>query len=204
MKKLSILLVRHAESIANDLGIMLGQKENECKHLSIKGIRQAEDAGYKISKTEPKIDAIYSSNLARAYETAVMIGYSCEEDLKVHRNTGLKEMNLGIAEEMAVKEFIKNYPKETDIWREYGYPIGIEGQEDPKQLGERMYKAIQKIAKKEVNNNTICIVSHQLAITCLLILLLNNSKTTLQIGNCEYVHLTYDYDTDKLEIGYND
>lgn len=200
MDEINIILVRHVESMANEAGIILGQNENDKKHLSLKGIKQAKELGYKINKVVPNIDAIYSSELSRAYETAQIIAESVNKKITVHRYNGLNEMSLGVAEETSINEFKERYPIEAKTWINLGYPTQIKGQENPKNLSERMKNAIQEIAKKEQGKKVICIVSHQLAITCLLLSILNVNKISSEIGNGEYIHLTYNYSLSELKV----
>src|SRR4028119_1636696 len=63
-----LLLVRHGQSTANAMGVWQGQMEFP---LSEEGRRQAALAGRALAGAD--YDAIYSSPLARAYETAEII-----------------------------------------------------------------------------------------------------------------------------------
>lgn len=67
-----VYLIRHGESIGNELGIIQGQKNDFS--LTEKGRNQAKRIAEKLASE--KIDAIYSSDLKRAMETAEIIGNS--------------------------------------------------------------------------------------------------------------------------------
>ncbi|MEW6636961.1 MAG: histidine phosphatase family protein, partial [Actinomycetota bacterium] len=65
---LEIILVRHGQSTANASGVWQGQMEFP---LSDEGRHQARLAGRALA--EKRLDAIYSSPLSRAFETAEII-----------------------------------------------------------------------------------------------------------------------------------
>ena len=199
--KIDIILVRHAESIANEKNILIGQKEDENKNLSVKGIKQSKDVAYRIRYTQSMLDAIYSSELARAYKTARMIERSADVSLKVNKCSGLNEMYLGKAEGMLIEKFEKDYPDITKHWETFGYPEGIEGQEKKEEVANRMMDTIIDIANKEKGNRTICIVSHEIAIECLVNKITGNSRV-FKIDNGEFIHLSYYYNSKKLKLGY--
>ncbi|HHS48325.1 MAG TPA: 2,3-bisphosphoglycerate-dependent phosphoglycerate mutase, partial [Desulfurella acetivorans] len=63
-----LILVRHGQSIWNDKNLFTGWVDIP---LSQKGIFEALNAGEKLSKFD--IDIVYTSKLARAIETALII-----------------------------------------------------------------------------------------------------------------------------------
>ena len=67
--KTTLLFIRHGQSMANVSGVFAGQLDVSLSEL---GRKQAEELKeYLLSKY--KIDAIYSSDLSRAYEIALPI-----------------------------------------------------------------------------------------------------------------------------------
>ena len=69
---MKLYLIRHGESIGNELGISQGQRND--LSLTEKGRDQAKRIAKKLANE--KIDAIYSSDLKRANDTAEIIGKS--------------------------------------------------------------------------------------------------------------------------------
>ena len=69
-KRLRIYLVRHGQSEANVTETMSGHCPTPLTEL---GRAQAEAIGKKLLAIHPKVDFVYSSDLARASETAEII-----------------------------------------------------------------------------------------------------------------------------------
>lgn len=205
MKNLKILLVRHGESRANTEMYISGSLNTL---LSSKGIRQANDLGFNFWLKKVDIDAVYSSNLARAEETAERIRIfqykrveldenSKENELAklflVKKSSKLNEMSFGTIEGVDYKYLPKYVSKE---WDKYGYPISVPEQENPKDVLKRAVEGISEIAEKEKGSNRICIVTHGM----LLRILLEEYKGKIFdiINNAEYIEIEYNYDTKEL------
>ncbi|MDE1833653.1 MAG: histidine phosphatase family protein, partial [Candidatus Micrarchaeota archaeon] len=84
-----IIAVRHGETVENARGIVGGHIPGR---LNARGIAQAREAAEKLSRR--RIDAIYSSDLARAADTADIIAKR-HPRLKVVYVRALREKNLG-------------------------------------------------------------------------------------------------------------
>ena len=85
----TIIAVRHGETVENAKGLVGGHIPGK---LNSKGIAQAREAAEKLSRR--RIDAIYSSDLARAADTADIIAKR-HPHLKVVYVRALREKNLG-------------------------------------------------------------------------------------------------------------
>ncbi|HLC75368.1 MAG TPA: histidine phosphatase family protein [Candidatus Nanoarchaeia archaeon] len=85
---MKLILIRHGETIENQQKILQGQIQGT---LSALGKEQARAVAQTLAKE--KIDAIYSSDLARAADTAKEIGRVM--DIDVVFKTELRERNLG-------------------------------------------------------------------------------------------------------------
>lgn len=89
MKSVHLLLTRHGETIENRNHILQGQLPGT---LSLTGRQQAAGLAQKLASE--KIDAILCSDLARSYETAVIIG--APHGLTPVPSPLLREMDWGI------------------------------------------------------------------------------------------------------------
>ena len=157
MKKTKIILIRHGESLANAKRIYLGHTDWD---LSEKGKNQAEIAAEYL-KDEP-IDVIYSSDLIRAYNTAVP--HSRIHSLPIIPKIELREIYLGLWENRHIDDLEREYYDEFVIgWREnFGTCQTPEGESVP-HLARRIYDAVMSVAK-ENEGKTILITTHAAAI----------------------------------------
>ena len=211
MSKLKILLVRHGESVANEEGYVSGSLNVK---LSDKGMVQANALGFDIWINKIKLDAVYSSQLDRAYETADKIltfqnGPCSQEEIRMLNPNLIKVKTCAKFNEMCFgdiegKQFKTLKEEEKKTWQTLGYPVGIKGQESREEVVKRAIDGIKEIAKEEENSNTICIVSHGMLIMLLLAELkgigekVKGNLTVMK--NATYVTLEYDRDTEKLTI----
>lgn len=112
MKKINLLLARHGETLENQRHVLQGQMPGT---LSPLGIHQAEQLALRLK--EEQIDVIVCSDLARSYDTAMIVAKSRE--MKPYPTPLLREMDWGI------------YTGETleDVdW--YNLPSSVESVED--------------------------------------------------------------------------
>ena len=152
-KKTQIIIVRHGESIGNATRVMLGHTDLDLTEL---GYRQAECSARRLLGT--KIDAVYSSDLkrakntARAYATLANMPVICDEDLR--------EIKVGAWEGICVDEVEKIWGDMYTVgWCQgfgtFKFPDG----EDVMESGLRFYRAVEKIAKSHLGE-TVLIATH--------------------------------------------
>ena len=157
MPETKIMLIRHGESLANAKGIYLGHTDWD---LSPLGYQQAAVVAEYLR--EEHIDAIYSSDLIRAYNTALPHGII--HNLEVVRRRELREIYLGDWEGRPVSELEAEYPEQFAVgWRrEFGTCI-VPGGESVPELRERIYNAVLRIGQENVGK-TVLIGIHAAAI----------------------------------------
>lgn len=203
MKNLKILLVRHAESDANKGGYIAGSRD--CL-LTEKGKLQANALGYKLWLNKIKLDAVYSSTLTRAKDTAEYIRKYQEIDARANNiytldhklqsvieNPKMQEMCFGEAE----GKFLKDLPDCLSIpWINLGYPQNVPGQETKEEVVKRAIEGITEIAENEKGSEKICIVTHGMLIR--LLQLYYKGKVEDVIPNTGYLEIEYDYDNKKI------
>jgi 2,3-bisphosphoglycerate-dependent phosphoglycerate mutase len=88
----TLWLVRHGESTWNELGLIQGHAEGPV--LTEKGQSQSLDVAHRLQGTG--VQAIYASDLARAQQTAALIGAALE--LPVQTDPALRERCFGVLE----------------------------------------------------------------------------------------------------------
>jgi len=152
---MEIFLIRHAESIGNTKGINYGQKIDY--PLSELGIVQSELLKERLSKI--KFDAIYSSDLKRAVETAEIIS---PKNLKINYDKRLRERNFGIIADKKDllknwKEYVKKEMENKNIQERDVVPL--EGESDKNHF-DRVKEFFNELLSKHSCNEKIIIVGH--------------------------------------------
>ena len=153
---MKIYLVRHGESTANEEGIFLGQANRD---LTEKGHIQAEKSAEFLSNAQ--IDAIISSDLDRAVQTAQHL--ADKKGMEVIKDQGIREINAGEWDFKKFDELPHLYPEEYAIWLTDVGRARCTGGESFLETQERVYRAMEEIAKK-YENKTVAIYSHGTAI----------------------------------------
>jgi probable phosphoglycerate mutase len=105
-----LILIRHGETAWNRDRRIQGQTDVE---LSALGHEQARQLARRLSR-EP-IQAIYSSDLARARQTAEPLGEALS--LPIHPTPLLREVGFGAWEGLTVSEVEARWPEEYRAWR---------------------------------------------------------------------------------------
>lgn len=150
-----IILERHGQSLGNANRIFLGHTDLS---LTEEGKEQARITAEHLKAEQ--IDAIYSSDLKRAYETA--LPHAELHGLEITKLPELRELFVGSWEGMAVAELRDKYYEQFMIrrsYRDFVYPNG----EATQNAAERIKRALTRIA--EANPfRTVLAVSHAAAI----------------------------------------
>ena len=148
-----IHIIRHGESLANAARVYIGQMDWD---LSARGYEQAEAAARYLSDLH--VDAIYSSDLKRAYNTA--LAHARVHGLEVTPCRELREICLGEWEGHKVEWLAEQYPKDFAVdWRTRFGVCKVPGGESVREAGERFYRKVLEIAKRHVGG-TVIIASH--------------------------------------------
>ena len=141
MDSVKIILIRHGESIGNANKLFLGHTDLD---LSERGYRQAKYAADYLVHNQ-KIDAIYSSDLLRAFNTVKTYGDIV--GLEVIPSKQFREVNVGAWEGMHVDDIIAQYPKEFSDWVErFGTFKAVNG-EAIMEAGKRFYDEVVRVSR---------------------------------------------------------
>lgn len=156
----NIILVRHGESLANAKRMYLGHLDWE---LTERGLMQAEATAAYLSGEQ--IDAVYSSDLKRAYATA--LPHAKLRSLPVKTSEALREVFVGLWEGVLISELETVWHDEFfGGWRaNFGTFTPPEGESIP-AARDRMYSELVRIAK-ENEGKTVLVASHAAAIRAL-------------------------------------
>lgn len=148
-----LIIIRHGQSVANAQHRFAGHSNFDLTGI---GKRQAELAGEYIFNNF-KIDAIYSSDLKRAYHTALPAARLF--GLPVEKREGLREIFAGEWETLTVDEIEEQYTADFDVWKnDFSYARCTDG-ESVFELYDRACKEILSIAA-ENDGKCVLIATH--------------------------------------------
>lgn len=154
-----VYFVRHGYSEGNLNNRFHGQTDGDLTDI---GHTQAELAGKFLA--DKKIDAVYSSDLRRAFKTAQHIAKF--HNLEIIKHPGLREIFAGRWEDEIFSELSVKYPVEYDIWfnrpQDFVSPDG----ESMVDFFERITGTVRDIVL-ENPDKTIVIASHATPIRAL-------------------------------------
>ena len=180
-----LILIRHGESLGNKQNIFLGHEDMD---LSPKGYKQAALAAEALKNIH--IDAIYSSDLQRAYHTAQPTAAS--HGLDVIRDNHLREINAGDWDGMGFEEL--KYKADYKLWLSDVGHAHCTGGESVAELWERIHSCIRTIAE-ENDGKTVLIATHATPIRTLVTgwsgKTIDDMKDVPWVGNASLTYANY-------------
>lgn len=147
-----LIIIRHGKTYWNNERRYQGHTDTE---LSPEGIAQAEALQRRLQSQ--KIEAIYSSDLSRAFRTAEIMAKP--HGLKVVPTLGLKEINFGVWEGLTFEEIQRDYPEQLKIWQERPQDLRIQDGETFSFIKEKAVATVHQIMQ-EHPGGTVAFVSH--------------------------------------------
>lgn len=104
-----LVLIRHGESSCSLSGVVGGPKG--CTGLSKRGVKEAEALRDRLVESKELADAgaLYTSMLARAYETALIAAPGIGAGLEIVRDCALCELHPGEGDGLGWEEFVSKY-----------------------------------------------------------------------------------------------
>ena len=151
-----LIIVRHGQTQMNVEGIFFGKLDPGLNEM---GRVQCKKAGDVLNKHG--YDAVYSSDLLRAAETAELVNYL---SLPITFDKRLQEIDFGIFEGMSYKEIDEKYPAECEKskneWKTFDFVTG----ESLEKLQSRAIEFIESLDKTKNN----LVVTHWGVINCIL------------------------------------
>lgn len=186
-----IIMIRHGHSIANQQGFFAGWTDAA---LTDTGRQQARLCGeffrclsngesdgigkYGISK----VDAIYSSDLSRAYDTSLAVAEAL--GLPSIKCEGLREIYGGKWERELFASLAEKYPHDYGVWMNDISRAACTGGESVKDFAERIRRAVTDIAERH-DGEVVVIATHATPIR--VICTLASGYRAHEIGNTPWV-----------------
>lgn len=165
MCKTTLLLIRHGQTEWNVLGKYTGQSDIP---LNAAGRREAKLLAKELEKNPP--EAIVSSDLIRAYETANILAMPF--DLPVHQDRNLREINQGVWEGMYFPEIKAKYAAEFAAREKDPLAVAPPGGETVGQVRERVLTAVTSILQS-FPGKRVAVVAHGLVLALIKVHYLN-------------------------------
>jgi broad specificity phosphatase PhoE len=145
----TIFLARHAETDWNRDRRWQGHADPP---LNATGIEQANELAQQLAAEQ--LDAIYSSDLRRAYETAEAVARG--RQLAVIRHSGLREIDVGEWSGLTTDEIKARYPERFAL-----HDAGGDGWADGEPhavMSERVVSAVAEIAAANPDGRVLCVL----------------------------------------------
>jgi alpha-ribazole phosphatase len=156
MTTTTIIFVRHGETLWNNEGRYQGQQDSP---LSPTGLLQADKVGEFLRKRH--VDAVYSSDLKRAWLTAQSIAK--HHGLDTIRDPRLREMSFGVWEGKTRDQVRQEYPELWDARGRDNLSTRVPGGEVPEEVVMRFREFLEEQVSKGMDQ-TIVVVSHGAAL----------------------------------------
>lgn len=196
----NLIIVRHGNSIGNRDRIFIGQTDWGLSEIGEEQVKRTTE----YLKNE-KIDAVYSSDLSRAYNT--VLPSAEHRGLKIHKRKGLREIYAGEWETKSFADLPVVFKESYSLWQNDIGKCRCDGGESLAELYERVKRTINKIAR-ENEGKTVLIGTHATVIRVMNCYFHNDKVENLK----EYDWVTnaaisrVEYDNGKyniLEFGYD-
>jgi probable phosphoglycerate mutase len=149
----TIHLIRHGETDWNLAGRWQGHADVPLNDL---GQRQARLLAQRVQSEQIRFDAIYSSDLARAYQTAWELGAAVRVPVQLY--PPLREIDLGTWSGLHYDQIRERFPIEAKLL-EQGQDIPRGGAETLSALQKRVVEAVEAIIAHR-DGETIALVTH--------------------------------------------
>jgi broad specificity phosphatase PhoE len=150
----TLLLIRHGRTAWNAERRVLGRTD-----IELDDVGRSQAAG--LSARLGPVDAVWSSPLTRARQTAEALGHPVRED------PGLIEMDQGHMEGLDAAALMETYGETVLRWRANPAGIRLPGGEVMEEVQERALAALRRIADAHPPGHRVAVVTHQLVLASL-------------------------------------
>jgi len=154
-----LILARHGETMWNVEKVFRGRAE---VNLNEVGIKQAELLGTYLSNW--KLEAIYSSPVKRALDTASIIARY--QNIAVRVAEGLTDFDFGEWQSLPEQEVRRLYPALLNEWHNNPHKVTMPGGESLEDVKKRAIEVVNGVLSKYQGN--VALVSHRVVIKVLI------------------------------------
>ena len=158
MGDLEVIVARHGQSQANHLDIIQGQTSTPLSEL---GVRQAQALGRALAGLD--FDAVYSSDLERAMQTARLAAPSHTP----RPCAALREWHLGVFQGMTYQAVDEKYPSEWHAFRNSLPDFRVPGGESADEVYGRTRLFLEELLRRHPQGRVL-LVTHGGILRCIL------------------------------------
>lgn len=191
---MDLLLLRHGQTDENARGILQGQSQTE---LNDQGREQARVLAHRLRTWVPPAEALVTSDLARARQTADAIGAVL--GLSCHERQAWRERSFGPYEGRTIGD--------ADIWRAANGHWDLPGAEPTADFHRRIQGAIESVVSDFRECRCVAVVTHG-AVLRNILNLLGDGRLALAAGaeppasvpiiNCAVMHLEVQWNDESV------
>ncbi len=190
----TVYLVRHGQSVGNKLGRFLGQTDLDLSEL---GYEQAEQTRRYFENIH--VDAVYSSDLMRAYNTVAPIAH--DKGIDVIPDKLLREIACGSWENQPFEELKVKFKADYGTWlTDIGNARCTDG-ESVAELLERIRSELERIAADN-DGKSVVVGTHATPIRCMTAYLRGLPITAMKdiawVSNASVTKLEYENGVGKI------
>jgi 2,3-bisphosphoglycerate-dependent phosphoglycerate mutase len=185
MRTTHILVLRHGQTDANASGRLQGHLPTP---LNLTGVRQANLLAGRLAAFAPAVEAIVSSDLPRATETAGPIASAC--GLSLRTLPDWRERSFGLLEGKPIGD--------RHLWEAVSGEFDPPGAEPSAELHRRVHGALLSLATEYSDRQLVAVMTHGGPIRSILKMLVDGRLQTVRghppvqvtaIPNCAIMHL---------------
>lgn len=156
-----LIVIRHAQSTANEEGVFLGHLDRDLTEL---GKKQSQLVADYLIRENIHVDKIYSSDLLRPYHTIEPYAKLTGKEIIKSRN--LREIFAGEWEGKRFDDLENLYSDTYSVWLNDISKVKCNGGESIAELYARVNSEIERIAL-ENDGKTVIIVTHATPLRCI-------------------------------------
>lgn len=154
-----LIAIRHGETSWNRAGRYQGQEDIA---LNDAGFAQARDIAQALADTP--LDALYTSDLRRAYQTAAELALvAAVTPIWV---PGLREQHFGVFQGLTGSEIAQRWPQASALWHQRAADFGPHGGESRNAFSQRCVASLERLAQAHPGAS-IAVVCHGGVLDCL-------------------------------------
>lgn len=188
-----LVIVRHGQTQWNNARIFRGRRNVP---LNKSGEREALSIANRLSET--KLDAVVSSPLSRASQTAHAIALA--QSKPVQTSEALTDIDFGAWEGLSLVEAQRRFPREYEVWKRRPDMANIPGAETLADVRARLGTVLNDVYE-ESGNASVAFVTHGSIIKILLCMFLgvdNSCFWRIKQDNAAINVVAYRKETSKL------